>query len=87
MRSSIREELKRLWNEGTIGTPEGPAHYWVKAYETGSEYGIDEGRISKLEITINGQTVAGYDRGWWKKLDENNESAVIAYRILLKEYN
>lgn len=45
-----------MWHEGTIGIPKGEkytfAHYWVKAFEEGSEYGINNGRISKLTIKI-----------------------------------
>ena len=42
-----------MWHEGTIGVPKGNGkytvvHYWVKAYEEGSQYGIEGGRISKL---------------------------------------
>lgn len=33
-----------MWHEGTIGIPKGDkytiAHYWVKAFEEGSEYVI-----------------------------------------------
>ena len=54
--------MNRLWKEGTIGIPvKGGktkiAHYWAKVYDEGSEYGINEGRISKLRITIDGETV------------------------------
>ena len=59
----------------------------MKAYEEGSAYGIDEGRISKLLITIGGETVANYDRGWDIKPAEDDEAAQIAYAILLHEYN
>lgn len=38
--------------------------YWAKVYEEGSIYGIDEGRISKLEVRKDGKTVTNYDRGW-----------------------
>ena len=45
-------EMSRLWHEGTIGIPQKDgsskiAHYWVKAYDEGSAYGINEGKISK----------------------------------------
>ena len=84
--------MNRLWHEGTIGIPQKNgsskiAHYWVKAYDEGSAYGINEGKISKLEIKIDGETVASYDRGWNIELTEDNEAALIAYSILLNEYN
>ncbi len=82
-----------MWHEGTIGikinkgTESKVAHYWVKAYEEGSEFGIDGGRISKLTIKINGQTVVNYDRGWDIEPDENDEATMIAYSICLYDYN
>lgn len=84
--------MSRLWHEGTIGIPQKNgnskiAHYWVKAYDEGSAYGINEGKISKLEIKIDGETVASYDRGWDIEPTEDNEAALIAYSILLNEYN
>ena len=85
--------MNRLWHEGTIGIPVNGtketkiAHYWVKAYDEGSEFGIDGGKISKLRITIDGYTVVNYDRGWDVEPDENDEAALIAYSICLQEYN
>ena len=58
-----------MWHEGTIGVPKGDGkytvvHYWVKAYDEGSQYGIDGGKISKATLKINGEVVYNYDRGW-----------------------
>lgn len=81
-----------MWHEGTIGL-DGPnnttvlAHYILKSYDAGSEYGINGGRISKLQIMINGHTVANYDRGWDIKPDESNKEAMQAYSIILDKYN
>ncbi len=84
--------MSRLWHEGTIGIPQKDgsskiAHYWVKAYDEGSAYGINEGKISKLQITIDGEMVASYDRGWNIEPAEDDEATQIAYCILLNEYN
>ena len=81
-----------MWHEGTIGIPikNGKtkiAHYWVKAYERGSKYGINGGRISKLTIKIDGEKVANYDRGWDIKPEDHGDAALIAYSILLMDYN
>ena len=59
-----------MWHEGTIGVPNGDGkytvvHYWVKAYDEGSQYGIDGGRISKATLKISGEVVYNYDRGGW----------------------
>ena len=83
--------MNRLWREGTIGVPVNGetkiAHYWAKVYDEGSEFGIDGGRISKLQIRIDGVTVVNYDRGWDIRPDENDEATMIAYTICMKEYN
>lgn len=83
--------MSRLWHEGTIGIPKDGhnriAHYWVKANNEGSCYGIDGGKVSKLTITISGEAIVEYDRGWVKEPDENDEMVQIALAILLKEYN
>lgn len=84
--------MDKGFHEGTIGVPQKDgsmkvAHYWVKAYDEGSEWGINGGRISKLSIKINGVWTANYDRGWDIKPDENDEATQIAYCILLQNYN
>ncbi|MDY4578722.1 MAG: hypothetical protein SO471_12390 [Anaerobutyricum hallii] len=84
--------MSKEFHEGTIGIPQKDgsskiAHYWVKAYDEGSDYGINGGRISKLSIKIDGEWVVNYDRGWDIEPDENDEAAQIAYCILLNEYN
>ena len=81
---------KRFWHEGVIGIPTGngkkvAARFWVKAYDEGSEYGIEEGKISKMTIDINGQTVCNYDRGW--DIYPETEEANLAYAILIQQYN
>ena len=78
------------WHEGTIGIPQKDgsskiAHYWVKAYEEGSEWGINGGKISKLMIKINDETVCNYDRGW--DIHPTCKEAELALCILLENYN
>lgn len=80
------------WHEGTIGIPQKDgsskiAHYWVKAFEEGSKWGINGGKISKLSIKIDGEWVANYDRGWDVKPADDDEATQLAYCILLNEYN
>ena len=79
-----------MWHEGTIGIPmkDGGykiAHYWVKSYEEGSMYGINEGRISKLTIKIDGKITANYDRGW--DIKPTCKEAELALCILLTKHN
>ena len=78
-------EEKRLWHEGTLRVHESIFHYWYKQYDEGSEFGIDGGRISKLMLQRNGQTVCNYDRGWdIKPADPDTE---LALEILLHTEN
>ncbi|AOZ95939.1 DUF7678 domain-containing protein [Butyrivibrio hungatei] len=83
-----------MWHEGTIGIPVTTkdkktkiAHYWVKSYDEGSKFGINGGRISKLMIKIDGQTVVSYDSGWDIEPDENDQTVMSAYSICLQDYN
>lgn len=79
-----------MWSEGTIGVPKKDGgyiacHYCVKHFDEGSEWGINGGRISKLEIRIEGKITANYDRGW--DIEPNDEPSRVALSILMKEYN
>jgi hypothetical protein len=44
------------WVEGNIGKH----GFQAKVYDEGSDFGIDDGRVSKLSIS----GVCNYDRGW-----------------------
>lgn len=55
-----------------------------KGYDEGSQYGINEGRISKLTLKENGKVIYNYDRG--EDVPEQNEAAEIALAILMYEY-
>ena len=80
-----------MWHEGSISIPDNDntiiAHYYVKSFDKGSEYGINGGRISKLQIRINNEIVVNYDRGWDVEPDINNQVVMVAYYICLKDYN
>ena len=52
-----------MWKEGAILVRGKVYHYEVKVYSSGSEYGIEGGKISKLLIREGGKEVASYDRG------------------------
>ena len=84
--------MEKGWHEGTIGIPQKDgsskiAHYWVKAFEEGSEWGINGDKISKLSIKLDGKWVVNYDRGWDIKPDENDQNVMVAYYICLESYN
>ena len=79
-----------MWSEGTIGVPKGKGgytavQYWCKHFDEPSGYGIEEGRISKLELRQDGRTVYNYDRGL--DMPPQTKEAEAALAILMKEYN
>ena len=76
-----------MWSEGIITVADVKVSYQVKHYNAGSEFGIDEGRISKLWMQIDGKYVVGYERGWDIQPDENNPVIMAAYKEILKKYN
>lgn len=53
-----------MWKEGTLEIGASVFTYCIKVYGEGSDYGIDEGRISKLMLKRDGRVVCNYDRGW-----------------------
>ena len=78
-----------MWNNGTIWTENKAGYdYWVKHYEEGSRFGIDEGRISKLEIRRHGEnkTLVNYDRGWDVNVPDDKQINEV-YAVLLAKYN
>ena len=57
-----------MWKQGSIGIPNGKGgfvsiRYCAKVYDEPSNFGINEGRIIKLELRQNGRIVYNYDRG------------------------
>ena len=71
---------------GTGKIPPAFALYWVKHHDEPSEtYGINGGRISKLMIKIDDDTVCNYDRGW--DIHPSCNEAEMALCILLENYN
>ena len=74
-----------MWSEGSIKVRNSLFHYWVKHYDEPSEYGINNGPVSKLTLKRNGEIVYNFDRGLdVEAVDEDTE---LALAILLKEYN
>jgi hypothetical protein len=55
-----------------------PAYtFHAKVFDIGSDYGIDNGRISRLLVQRNGRTVMEYDRGWEQKPQSWKEKAIL----------
>ena len=56
----------------------------AKVFEEGSHFGINEGRISKLEIRRDKQILLNYDRDWDIK---PNKEVKPVYERILAEFN
>lgn len=82
-----------MWLEGTIGITANKAigkayiavHYSIKVYNEPSKFGINHGKISKLELKQDGKIVANYDRGW--DIYPTTKEAELALCILLIRHN
>ena len=60
--------------------------YCVKHFDEPSQYGILDGRISKLEIRPDGEAATcSYERGWEKKAEDQESKIALGY--LLRKYN
>ena len=68
-----------MWRHGFINGFE----YEVKVYDTGSQYGINEGRISKLWLS-GPEGRANYDRGW--DIEPTTPEAEAAVKALLERF-
>jgi hypothetical protein len=67
-----------MWKEGSIRVHNSIFHYWMKQWDTGSVYGIDGGRISKLMIKRGSEIVCNYDRGWDVEPVDDDTRTVLA---------
>ena len=75
-----------MWDQGKLLIEGMNVKYYVKHYEEPSEdYGIEGGRISKMELRIDGKITLNYDRGW--DIEPEDEISQLAYAALLKKYN
>ena len=78
------------WIEGRMEfDEERDLTFCAKVYEAdwgpdGSPYGIEGGKISKLEIRIGSEAIARYDRGWDIEVPEE---AKPFYDAIISEFN
>ena len=83
--SAIEQEENTMWSKGKIEIEGTEVQYWAKHFEEGSEWGIDGGRISKLECRANGKTLLHYERGW--EMKPKTKLGKDAYAVMLKMFN
>ena len=74
-----------MWDKGTLEIDGTKVEYWVKHYEEGSEFGINEGRISKLDCRADGEMILHYERGG--DIEPQTELACKALEILKSRFN
>jgi hypothetical protein len=68
------------WRHGEVD-----GYQWEgKVYDEPSQYGIDNGRISKLSIKKDGKVVVHYNRGW--DLPPGSEEDANVVNEIVKEY-
>lgn len=80
------------WAHGAVYVGNREYHYETKHFEEGSQFGIDNGRVSKLRIVRvfpnrNGHEVCAYDRGGDVRPRKTNAADMAAYNAVLKKYN
>ena len=74
-----------MWSEGILSIEGKEVSYCLKHFEEPSKFGIEKGRISKLELREKQAIICNYDRGWDMKATTN--LAKKALKQLLAEFN
>ena len=78
------KDLGMNWTKGTAGD----FTFQIKHFDEGSEYGIDNGRISKLEIRDKENRIhANFDRGWDVQPTRDFPELLEAYAAIIAEFN
>ena len=65
------------WKEAIVENKGKEYKVTFKQFEEGSEFGINEGRISKLTINCDKEKLANYDRGWDIEPADEDTKAVL----------
>jgi hypothetical protein len=80
-----KRRKKTMWKKGSIKIENQIFTYCAKVYgEPSEEYGIEGGRISKLEIRLGDFPVARYDRGW--DIEPETENAQLAVLAIMNNF-
>lgn len=74
-----------MWESGSLLISGTVVKYWVKHYDEPSEaYGLEGGKISKMELRIGGRVTLNYDRAW--DIEPEDKASQLAYAVLMKKY-
>jgi hypothetical protein len=57
------DPVRDFWREGAVNRYPGYT-FQAKVYDAGSVFGIEQGRISKLQVWRGDRVVMNYERGW-----------------------
>ena len=74
-----------MWSKSYITIGKTRYYYCVKHYEEGSQFGINGGRISKMNIRRDNKTVYNYERGL--DVPPADKEIEMAVKILLDKFN
>lgn len=80
-----KKEKIVMWHEGQIFINNKTYKFRVKSYENPSAFGIENGKISKLEVIMNNVACVRYDRGYIQKPVTRDEIAI--FNMLLSVYS
>jgi len=86
----IRKWVDGNWSEGTASAGGVRCSFCMKHFDEPSQWGIDGGRISKLQLFARRagrrlETFANYDRGWDVRPATEAHRAILD--ALVKKYN
>lgn len=90
-----KKKIEKCEAEGDA-PPEGRLFtFECKHFSEGSEYGIDNGKVSKLSISLGERgdcsfaatCLLNYDRGWDVKMEETKREMDAAYEAILRRFN
>lgn len=74
------------WTKGVVTVNGKPFVFEIKHFATGSEFGINNGCISKMYISSDSKVLVNYDRGW--DIRPNGEPYLMAaYNAILDRFN
>jgi hypothetical protein len=65
--------LEHGWLDGFIDD----YRFQAKVYDEGSKFGINSGRVSKLEVWDSSEHIVSYDRGWGIKPDSDEQQLLL----------
>ena len=70
------DPVSDFWLKGAVNRYPGYT-FQAKVYDVGSVYGIEQGRISKLQVWRGDQSVMHYDRSWDEKPARRRDRKVL----------